>query len=246
MTNASVHLELFLNAQYVPLNAAARYAHSVSGTQRSPTQDNKAAEIDPSYIIPRALLQLNQPPPSRIRIIHILGDPCDANRIGDLLDLIHHAGRQFIGLRIAIHMHLLGAARDNEHRDLARLQHPRGQDIHVADIQHAAVGFEARGQVLLGKSGVDLVLRGGEPEFEGFGVGFDVGVEDFGEDVFAHVAEEGLDGECGVHFFEFLDHLGGFVFGEEACYTVGDGAGGGHEGVFGLGVGGFEGEEGLH
>ena len=143
-------------------------------------------------------------------------------------------------------MHLLRAARDNKDGDLARLEHARGQDVDVADIEDAAVGFQARRRVLLGQRAVDLELGGGQPELEGIAVAFDVGVEYLGQYVLAHFPEERLDLEGRVHFAELLDDHGGFVFGEKAGDAVGDAAGGGDEGVFRLGVGGSEGEEGLH
>ncbi len=134
-------------------------------------------------------------------------------------------------------MHLLCAARDDEHGDFAGLEHARGEDIDVADVEDAAVGLEARGRVLLRQCAVDLELGGREPELEGFGVAFYVSVQDLGEYVFAHFAQKGLDLEARVHFAELFDNHGGFVLGEETGDAVGDAAGGRNEGVLGFGVG---------
>lgn len=86
----------------------------------------------------------------------------------------------------------------------------------MSDIKDATIGFETGGCVLFGKSVVDGKLSCGEPEAESFGVTFYVSVEDFGEDVFPHFAEERFHLKGEVHFAEFLDYLSGFVFGEEA------------------------------
>lgn len=116
----------------------------------------------------------------------------------------------------------------------------------MSDIQDAAIGFQARGRVLLRQRGVDLELRGREPELQRVRVALDVRVQDFGEDPFAHLAQEGLDLEGGVHFPEAFDHGRGLVFGEEAGDAVGDAACGGDQGVFGFVVVVAEGEEALH
>ena len=77
-----------------------------------------------------------------------------------------------------------------------------------------------------------MELGSRKPELESFGVSPDVGVEDFREDVFAHFAQKGLNLEGRVHFAEFFDDAGAFVFGKEARYAIRDDAGGGDEGIF--------------
>ena len=72
-------------------------------------------------VVPCALLQLNQPPTPRVRIVHVLGHSCHPNRVGHLLHLILHASSQLIRLCIAVHMDFLSTACNNEHRDFAGL-----------------------------------------------------------------------------------------------------------------------------
>lgn len=178
--------------------------------------------------------------------MHILRNPRDPDGIRHELDPILHPSRQLVGLHVAIHMDLLRAAGDDENRYLPRLEQARLLDIHVPDIEDPPIGFQTRRRVLLRQRGVDLELGGREPEPEGVGVAFDVCVQHLGEDVFAHLAEEGFDLEGGVHFAETLDDEGGFIFGEEAGDAVGDAAGGADEWIFGFVVVGAEREEALH
>lgn len=185
-------------------------------------------------VVPRALLQLNQPPAPCVRIVHVLGHARHPNRIRHQLHLILHASSQLVRLCIAVHMDLLGAARDDEHGYFSRLQHTCGQYVHVSNVEDAPVRLQACRSVLLGQRGVDLELRGREPQPERVGIAFDVSVKHFREDVFAHFAQKRLDLERGVHFSELFDHPGGFVFGEEARHSVCDATSGGDKRILRL------------
>ena len=143
-------------------------------------------------------------------------------------------------------MNLLCTTADDEDRYLSWFKHAGREYIDVPNVKYAAIRFEAGSSVLLGQGRVNLVLRGREPELEGFGVTFYVGVQNFRENVFAHIAEEGFDLEGRVHFTEFFDDSSRFVLGEEASHAICDAAGCGHKRVFGLVVSRFKGEEGLH
>lgn len=98
----------------------------------------------------------------------------------------------------------------------------------MSDIEDPAIGLEAGSCVLFGEGVIDRELGCREPEFESFRVPFYVGVQDFGEDVFAHFAKERFHLKGGVHFAEFLDYLGGFIFRKEAGDSVGYAARGGN------------------
>jgi hypothetical protein len=138
-----------------------------------------------SEVIPPRFLQLNHPPAPRLRIVDVLWQPGHADRVGDQLNTILHAGSQVARLRVAVDMHLLRPAGDDEHRNLAGLKHASVQDVDVSNVQNTAVGFQPSGGVLLHQGRVDLELGGGEPEFEGLNVAFDIGVQNFGKCVFS-------------------------------------------------------------
>lgn len=97
------------------------------------------SDMETSDVIPRALLQLNKPPSSSVRVIDILGCPRHSDGIIHQLHFIFHARGQLIRLRVAVHMHLLRAGREDEDRDSARLEHARCRDIHVPDVEDTAV-----------------------------------------------------------------------------------------------------------
>ena len=143
-------------------------------------------------------------------------------------------------------MNFLCSTADDEDRYLSWFEHAGREYIDVPNVKYAAIRFEAGSSVLLGQGRVNLVLRGGEPELKGFDVTFDVGVQNFRENVFAHFAEERFDLEGGVHFTKLFDDSSSFIFGEKASDTIRDAAGCGDKRVFGLVVCRFKGEEGLH
>ncbi len=201
--------------------------------------------IDRSIIIPRTLLQLNQAPAPRLRIIYILRDTGNANGIRNLLDLIVHSRREVAALRVTVHVHFLRPAGEDEDGDFAWFEELSVEHVDAADIDDFAVRHESCRLVLLHECCVDGVLCCGEPLLEHLCVALDVGVEHLGENVFAHFSEEGLHLEVGVHFAELLDDHCGFVFGEEAADAVGDAARRGDEGVVGFVVDGFHAEEAL-
>ena len=199
-----------------------------------------------SNIIPPTLLQLNQPPPPRLFVTHLLRYPRHAHRIRHQLHLVLLPRRQLARFDLAIHMYFLRPRRDDENGHLPRLQHPRMQNVHMPNIQYPAIDLQPRRRPLLLQRRIDTELSRAQPELQRLGITFHVRVQNFGKDILAHFAQERLDLERRVHLAEFFDHHGGFVFGEEAGDAVGDGARGGDEGVFGGVVGGLEGEEGLH
>ena len=88
-----------------------------------------------SDVIPAALLQLDQSPASGLRVVHILWQPRDTDRISDLLHLVLHTRSELATLLVTVNMHLLSAAHDDKHRNLTRLEHPRVQHVDVPDIQ---------------------------------------------------------------------------------------------------------------
>lgn len=187
-----------------------------------------------SDVVPTTLLQLDQSPASGLRVVHILWHSGNTDGVSDLLHLILHARSKLASLLVAIDMDLLRPAHDDEHRDIARLQHAGVQNVNVTDIQDSAVRLETVLGVLVHQRGVDLELSGREPELENLDITLDVGVQNLREDVLAHFLQEGLELEAGIHFTELLDHHGSLVLGEKAGDAVGDGAGGGDERVFGL------------
>ena len=199
-----------------------------------------------SYVIPNTLLQLDQPPSPRIRIIDIFRRPRDPNGISNQLYSILHPGRQLLRLRVPVHVDFLRAAADDEDGDLAGFEHAGRKDVDVPYVEDAAVRYQSGGPILLREGGVDLIWWGGQPEFERLVVAFDVSIQDLRKDVLAHFADEGFDLEGRVHFTKLLDDSSGFVFGEETCDAVGNAAGGGDEGVFGFVIARFEREDGLH
>lgn len=185
-------------------------------------------------VVPRAFLQLNQPPTPCVRIVHVLGHARHPNRIRHQLHLILHASSQLVRLCVAVHVHLLRAACDDEHGYFSRLQHSCGQYVHVSNVEDAPVRLQACRGVLLGQRGVDLELRGREPQLERVGVAFDVSIQHFGEDVFAHFSQKWLDLKRRVHLSELFYHLGRFVFGEEAGHSVCDATSGGDKRILRL------------
>ena len=134
-------------------------------------------------------------------------------------------------------MYLLSSACHDEHGDVTWFKHSSVQNINMSDVENFAVRFQTGFGVLFHERGVDLELCGREPKLEDLDVAFDIGIEDFREDVLAHIPQEGFELEVGVDFAELLDYLGGLVLGEEAGEAVGDGAGGGDERVLGFFVG---------
>jgi hypothetical protein len=61
--------------------------------RREQIENSNKVEVGRSYIIPAGLLQLDHPPPSRLRVIDILRRPRHPNRIRDQLNSIFHASR---------------------------------------------------------------------------------------------------------------------------------------------------------
>lgn len=177
-----------------------------------------------SNIIPRTLLQLNQPPPSRLRVRHILRNPRHADHIRNLLHLIVQSRRQLPRLDIAVRVHFLRPRRDQENRNLARIENLRGHDIHVSDVEDAPVGFEARLRVLLHQRRPDLVLRRAQPQLQRLSVALHERIQNLWQNILSQLLQEGLELERGVHFAELLDDHCGLVFSEEAGYAVGDAA----------------------
>ena len=151
------------------------------------------AEKAVSYVIPSTLLQLDQPPSPSIRILNIFRRSCDPEGISDKLHPILHTSSELIRLGLAVNMNFLRSAADDEDRYPSRFKHAGREYVHVPYIEYATIRFQAGSSVLPGQGGVDLVLRSGEPQLEGLGVAFDVSVEDFRKNVFAHFAKEGLD-----------------------------------------------------
>lgn len=199
-----------------------------------------------SDVIPSALLQFDQAPSASLGVIHVFGHPSDADGVSDELNAILHAGGEFVGLDVAVDVHFLRAAGDDEDRDVARFEEAGGEDVDVADVEDAAVGFQAGDGVLLREGGVDLELGGGEPELEGFDVALDVGVQNLGEDVFPHLPQKGLDLETGVHFPEFLDHARRLIFREKVGEAIGDASCSRDQRILRFIVRRFEREERLH
>jgi hypothetical protein len=189
-----------------------------------------------SDVISRALLQLNQPPAACLGVGHVLGHPRHANGVCDLLHLVVHAGRQVARLDVLVYMHLLRAARDDEDGNVTGLDDARRKDVDVPDVEDAAVALEAGGRVLLHECLVHLVLRRAEPELQRLRVALDVRVQHLGQDVLAHLLQEGLDLEARVHLTELLNHHGRLVLCEEAGHAVGYGARRRDQRVLGLGV----------
>lgn len=84
--------------------------------------------------VPRALLQLNQPPPIGLWVGHLIRYPRDANCVGNLLHLVLHAGPQLARLQVAENMYLLRPTRHNKHWHLSGVQDTCREDIHIPDI----------------------------------------------------------------------------------------------------------------
>ena len=192
-----------------------------------------------------ALLHLNQPPASRLRVVDVFGNAGDADSVGDKLDLVLHTSSELVCLGVAVHVDLLCSAGNDENRDITRVKHPCPQNVHVPDIQDTAIRFHAGLQVLLRKSLINGVLRSRQPELQSLCVALDVSVQDFWENVFAKLLQEGLNGKVGVHGAELLNDLCGLVLGKEASDTVRDAAGSGDKRVLRLFVLALHGEDAL-
>lgn len=187
-------------------------------------------------VVLSALLHLNKTPSSRLWVADVLWYTGDTDGVRHQLHLILHAGGELARLCVAVDVHLLCPAGDDEDGDFTRVQHACADNVDVADIEDLAVRLEAGGEVLLRQGLVHGVLRLGKPELERLNVTLDVGVEDLGQNVFAELLQEGLRSEAGVHCAELLNDLGRLVLGEPSSNLVRDESRGLDEGVFGFAV----------
>lgn len=99
-------------------------------------------------VVTPALLHLNQSPPSRLGVVDVLGGSGDANGVRHELDLVLHSCSQLVGLGVSVDVDLLCPTGDDEDRDLTGFQHASFQNVHMPDVEDAAVGFHAHLEVL--------------------------------------------------------------------------------------------------
>ena len=85
---------------------------------------------------------------------------------------MHEKGRK----NAVDHPHFLSSTCDDEDRNVI-LEHARRKNIDMADVEDAAVGFEACGSVLLGQGRVDRVLGCREPKFECLYITLDICIQ---------------------------------------------------------------------
>lgn len=175
-----------------------------------------------SIVIPCALLKFNQSPPACFGVVDVLGYPGDTDGVCDLLDLVVHAGCQLSRLGVLVDVDLLGPAGKDEDWNFTGLEQLSIQDVDASNVDDLAVRLESSSLVLLHQRRVHRVLGRGQPLLQHLDVTLYVSVQNFWEDVFAHLGEERLHLEVGVHLAEPLDDHGGLILGKETCDAVGN------------------------
>ena len=177
-------------------------------------------------------MQLNQPPSIRLGVRNFIRQTSDSDGVCDLLHLVLHTGLELLRLQIAVNVHFVRPAGDNEYGDVPRVQDTGLENVDTSDIQDLSVQHQPVSGVLLVQRSIDIELGIREPCFKGRSVTLDISIEDLWEDVFAEFTQEWLELEVGVNLAHLADNHGGLVLGEETGETVGDVAGGLDEWVF--------------
>lgn len=147
--------------------------------------DRKSLDLD---VIAVRLLQFDHTPTSGLRVVDVFRYSRHTDGICDELNLILHTGSELVRLCVSVDVDFLGTAGDDEDGDIAGIKHAGVSDVNVSDIQDFAVGLQSGSGVLPREGFVDVVLGFREPELECLAVTLDVGVEDFGKDVFTQIA----------------------------------------------------------